>query len=473
MRKLLIVPALSAMIIAMLSSSFAAETENFTDVASGSWYYDAVDYVVKNDLFNGTGENIFSPGETMTRGMFVTVLGRFANAALYRSGIITGSVVNVRSGPSVSDSIVEVLTANTMVDITGFSGVWYKISRGDISGWVRGDLMSVSGSNFIDVDDSLYYGPYVAWAYINNIANGYSGAFFSPDRGVTREEICSMLYNYADHARLDISPQYEKADFADLEYISPEYIEAVYAMQQLGVVNGRGDDTFAPDSPATRAEVAVMFMRFAENAKYKFGIPVRERAAVPESYFNDACFIGHSIVVGMDEHFKLRNSDFYAVNGIAAGRILTYDSFKLPSGKTGTLKEALGQAEYGKVYIMLGTNELGKEENHRSEYYNNMCELTDLVREALPEAKLYLLAVPPVSREKSGSGSQFNRENVIAFNAQLLRVAEEKKAYYIDIYSLLADGNGHLPADACFPDGIHLIPGQYSVILDYLKSRTV
>ena len=55
------------------------QTKNpFTDVREGSWYYDAVQYAFINGFFNGTSANTFEPEGTMSRGMFVTVLGRMA-----------------------------------------------------------------------------------------------------------------------------------------------------------------------------------------------------------------------------------------------------------------------------------------------------------------------------------------------------------------------------------------------------------
>lgn len=60
----------------------SVDTKNpFTDVPQGSWYYDAVQYVRVNGLFNGTSKTIFAPNGSMTRGMFVTVLGRMAGVA--------------------------------------------------------------------------------------------------------------------------------------------------------------------------------------------------------------------------------------------------------------------------------------------------------------------------------------------------------------------------------------------------------
>lgn len=456
-------------ISAVLSSSAYA----FSDVAPDSWYCDSIEYVVERELFNGTSETTFSPQGTMTRGMFVTALGRLAGVNPYGSGTIIKSGVNMRSGPSTSTEIVGILDQNAVVDILGLSDGWYQIKFGKLAGYVRSDLMEPCESGFTDVRRDAYYKAYVMWACANNIASASSGVF-SPEAEITRGEICSMLYNYARYTHLDITPKYEETHFSDHDAISGHHVQAVYAMKRLGVINGRGDDQFASGESATRAEVSTIFMRFLENAKYRFGTPVPESGAVSDNYFNDACFIGHSMVVGMSGYFNLENADFFSVNGISAAGMLSYDGFTLGGDKkTGTLSDALSESSYGKVYIMLGTNELAAEEEHRLSYYNSMCAIVDLVRSRQPDAVIYILANPPVSSERSETSTSFNRENVLAFNEQLIRVAENKQTYYLDIYSLLADENGYLPKDSCISDGIHILEPEYHSLKSYLRTHTI
>jgi uncharacterized protein YraI len=479
--KKLISLILALTLISSLSAGFAASAGDFSDVDQGAWYYDAVDFVVQEGLFNGTTRTTFSPQDSMTRGMFVTVLGRYANinAAGSGIGVITKTNVNVRSGPSTSSSVVAMLDVNAVVDILGYDSGWFLVRFGDVSGYVRGDLMTAYNSTFVDVSYAKYYSTYVQWAYLNNIAYSTSATTFSPDADITREEICSMLYNYAAYAHLDISPELARTSFADDSEIGDQYRDAVYAMQQLGVVNGRGDGLFAPKDSATRAEVSMFLKRFVENAKYQYGTPVPESTSVSDNYFDDACFIGHSIVVGMSNYFQLPNADFLAVNGISASRMLTYDRFPLeqpaPSGddRTGTLRDVLTEKSYGKIYIMLGTNELGPEADHRQAYYNSMLRLVSLVQELQPDAVIYLLSTLPVSKETSEDSAYFNRENILAYNELLTEVAAQRETFYLDVFTLLADAEGYLPTTSCLSDGIHILVPQYNQIKTYLKSHTM
>ena len=107
---------------------------------------------------------------------------------------------------------------------------------------------------------------------------------------------------------------------AELEYQATEMLGLAggvqYAMQ-----GGKADHDIKLNldylNIPLRAKVYVA-PGFSINAGVQFGVPVPESAAVNDSYFDDACFIGHSLVVGMSDYFRLPNADFYAVNGISA-----------------------------------------------------------------------------------------------------------------------------------------------------------
>ncbi len=96
---------------------------DFEDVANDSWYFDAVDYVSEKELFNGTSDTAFSPDASMTRGMFVTVLGRMAGTRpeAYASAD-SGCTVNVeeayiRSGPGTDYGVVASVSRGDRVTV--------------------------------------------------------------------------------------------------------------------------------------------------------------------------------------------------------------------------------------------------------------------------------------------------------------------------------------------------------------------
>ncbi len=173
----------------------------FKDVLKSAWYYNAVQKAYENSWFVGTSQTEFSPNAPMTRAMFVTVLGRYANA-------------------SVSNS-----------------------------------------SAFEDVVSSAYYSGYVAWAAENGIVSGISETKFAPDMAITREQLAVIVYNYLNSKGISLGSEQDKAEFGDDSSISSWAKDAVYCMQSAGIISGMPDGTFKPKNTATRAEVAAIMMQ--------------------------------------------------------------------------------------------------------------------------------------------------------------------------------------------------------------------
>ena len=176
----------------------------FTDVARSAWYYEYVKYTYDNGLMGGMSPTVFSPEVSVTRGMFVTVLGRMSGA---------------------------------QVDI-------------------------YTESSFLDVDMTAYYGPYVCWAYENGITDGMGRDMFSPDTLITREQMCKMMAGYLAFTGVALTPAAEP--FTDDALISDWAREYVYLLCGAGVINGVGPGVFSPKTDATRAQCAAIIMRVNE-----------------------------------------------------------------------------------------------------------------------------------------------------------------------------------------------------------------
>ena len=253
-----------------ISASFKLTAQmGFADVGADQWFYNAVGFVFAKGLFNGTSETAFSPDMTMTRGMFVTVLGRFAGLPSgLKSGtaLVIGTGVNIRSGPSTDTEVAGYIpTKNTVVQITSQSGDWYAVKYGSVTGYIRKDLLKVYAGSYTDLASDMYYSPYAEWVSLTGIANGVAGSTFNANSDITREHMCVLLYNYALTYGKTLPAAGEKATFTDDSAISAGAKNAVYALQQAGVINGMGDGTFSPQGTATRAQVAQIFMKFVNS----------------------------------------------------------------------------------------------------------------------------------------------------------------------------------------------------------------
>ena len=176
-----------------------------------------------------------------------------------------------------------------------------------------------------------------------------------------------------------------------------------------------GDGYFCPYEGVSVSEAESIFLRLAGGMRLIFPeapiSTVKESAPVDDAWFDDACFIGHSQVVGMSEYFNLPNVDYYAVIGHKAAEVLQFPYYTMPSGRMGTLKNSLSMASYGKVYIMLGVNDFEKR-GREDEFILPMRQILELVKTSQPQARIFLVSVAPVGRETKNN-LLYNPENVI------------------------------------------------------------
>lgn len=176
----------------------------FKDVAEEDWCFDAVQYARINGFFNGTTEKSFTPSGTMTRGMFVTVLGRIAG-----------------------------------VDPAKYTGE----------------------PAFSDVPESKYYAPYVAWASKYGITLGVDEEHFDPNGKINRQQMAAFLVRYFDAFDVNLETDANITTIpADLDTVSDYAKDSVLRLWKTGMLNGDGTN-FNPKSSATRAQTATLCMR--------------------------------------------------------------------------------------------------------------------------------------------------------------------------------------------------------------------
>nr|WP_301335080.1 chitobiase/beta-hexosaminidase C-terminal domain-containing protein [Holtiella tumoricola] len=163
------------------------------------WAKESIDFVVARDVMGGTATDTFSPEMTMTRGMFVTVLGRLAN--------------------------VDEFDKNTL---------------------------------FTDVQEDMYYAPYIAWANEMGIAQGIGEGLFGPEEQITREQLACMLVKYMQLMGIQVEiEQNHLAAFEDTDYISSWAKESMAILVEKDILGG-SSGKLSPKQAAKRAEVAKM-----------------------------------------------------------------------------------------------------------------------------------------------------------------------------------------------------------------------
>ena len=175
---------------------------------------------------------------------------------------------------------------------------------------------------------------------------------------------------------------------------------------------------------------------------------------VEDDWFSDAAFLGNSLVDGFRLFSGLNCCDYYAATSMT---VLG----------AGPLISQMAAKQYGKVYILLGINEIGFDADYFKEQYASML---DTIMEQQPDADIYIMGISPVSEHKSTTDSTFTMDRVRLYNEKLCELAEEKGCYYVDLVEALADETGYLPADVT-SDGVHFSASHYQVWLEYLRTH--
>lgn len=179
------------------------------------------------------------------------------------------------------------------------------------------------------------------------------------------------------------------------------------------------------------------------------------------SYFDDALFIGDSRMVGLSEYGTLKNADYFCSIGLAAYKIKTESIDGM------TLESALSGKSYGKVYIMLGINEVGNDIEYTMSYYR---EMLDMVRRMQPDAVIYLAANLHVTAEAQSAA--ISNAGIDVLNSRISELADGIKVFYINVNSLFDGDNGSLNPEYT-SDGVHVFAKYYATWCDWFCANTV
>ena len=185
------------------------DDSQFLDVTSSDWYFEGVEYCAENELFSGTAVGRFSPNDSMTRAMLVTVLWR-----------------------------------------------------------LEGQPEPAGEEDFTDVESGTWYSKAVAWAAENGIVNGVGNGLFDPNGNVTREQIATIMLRYAGTKGYDTTPRADISAYPDAGKVSAYATEAIRWANAVGIISGSNENgklMILPQGNATRAQVATILMRYVKN----------------------------------------------------------------------------------------------------------------------------------------------------------------------------------------------------------------
>lgn len=188
------------------------------------------------------------------------------------------------------------------------------------------------------------------------------------------------------------------------------------------------------------------------------------------SYFNDAAFLGDSRTLGISDYAGLEGADFYCDSGMMIFKLLEEGVTWQKTGNKVNLPEVLQKKQYGKIYIMLGMNELGY--GNTEMYLEQYRQVLQQIREWQPDAIIYIMANLHVSREKNNLETEFNNININDKNAASASLANGTDVFYLDANPLFTDEEGFLNSELTF-DGVHLYARYYDAWREFLLEHAV
>lgn len=191
--------------------------------------------------------------------------------------------------------------------------------------------------------------------------------------------------------------------------------------------------------------------------------------SVDDSYFADAVFIGDSRMEGFRNASGITQGRFFTSVGMSLSS-MTQDPIIQTSDGNITVAAALSGGSYNKIYIMLGTNDLG--EYDWNSFRDGFVSVTKRFLEIQPDALMYICSVIYVDESKASSTEYINNTNVDKINSILLEICEEQGYHYLNLNEFLSNGYGGL-IDGASSDGVHLYPDYCKQMLDYLKTHYV
>ena len=186
-----------------------------------------------------------------------------------------------------------------------------------------------------------------------------------------------------------------------------------------------------------------------------------------KDYFTDALFIGDSRTVGIAEYGTIKNATYFANTGMSVYNIWSQKIDISSVGKV-SLEELLDKKNFGKVYIMLGINEIGYNMSQTAKKYQ---ELVKYVNTKQPKAIIYLQANLHVTKEKSDSDKSINNTRINKLNSAISKMSNNKNIFYLDVNSIFDDSSGNLRADYT-SDKVHIYGKYYKQWTEWIRKNT-
>ncbi len=314
---------------------------------------------------------------------------------------------------------------------TASAGGGSALSSTDTSGSETAELSSKSGSSGDEETKE------------NGAADQSAAQGEDQEEAELKEKEKNLTYVHADHMPQEVNDDVVGAvdyGIADTNYMSPD------------------DETYNTDTEGV----------FAQNGDYyRF-------QDVDALYFSDALIIGNSRTEGLHGFSSLGKTAYFAAKeGISVFNIFDKTlNYYSPDGsqQSASLTDILASRQFGKIYISLGINEIGIGTSKM--FYENYRKILETIREAQPDAIIFIEGMMHVSEHLSSTSGVFSNTIVVQRNTAVSTLANGHDIFYVDMNSVYCDENGNLLSDVT-EDGIHPYASEYERWVDFLKTKGI
>ena len=303
MKKIISLILAAIMLVCTLAATVSADGSVFSDVKEKRWSYSYIMYAYENGLMDGVGGGKFDPAGSMTRAMVVTVLWR------------------MEGKPEVEFE-----------------------------------------NAFSDVKSGKFYSSAVIWAKTNEIVNGISEGVFDPNGKITREQLATILYRYAEYRRFDVSGQADLSGFPDAGKVHKYARNALAWAVNAGLISGvkSGNTNYLdPLGFATREQFATILQRFL-TSEYEYVTEYNEPVL-----FGEYTEPEYPLVDNADVYVAVDGSDENP--GTLSAPVRTFNKAAelaraKKAEKTGDIVVAFKAGDYGPLEITLTSADSGTED---------------------------------------------------------------------------------------------------------------
>ena len=206
---------------------------------------------------------------------------------------------------------------------------------------------------------------------------------------------------------------------------------------------------------------------------YDYTQPVAQSEAVDDAWFADAVLIGDSRTDGLRLYSGIRGVDILCYKGLTVLEVLNEKQVIPTTDGKKSVFQALEEKQYGKVYLSLGLNELGYNDDEL--FADTYRAVVDGIRQRQPEADIYLQMLIPINTQRCKETNQpgyITNRQVVIYNDIIRAIAAEKQVYLLNVDEIYTDESGELFYELT-SDGVHFYKSGYKQWYEYLKTHTV